>query len=234
MANETDLTDHSLATRDPEVQEDYRDNAFRRMHGKALGHRDEDELCRGLVLFATELGIPHDLPVPPKGLPGVWSRKPSAEVMEIIRLAAHYPVAMANGESRTLWNIHDEIAAILSQSFINGCRVIEQEQEEKQAQEVRARWEKTDTRKAESFVYFIAAAGGPVKIGMAMDVQKRLASLQTAHHERLEVLATATGGAKQERAYHKKFAKHRLEGEWFEPYPDILAEIVRLTTPPTE
>lgn len=37
---------------------------------------------------------------------------------------------------------------------------------------------------------------------------------------------------KGERAYHAMFKAHRLHGEWFEPHPDILAEIARLTPTP--
>lgn len=39
------------------------------------------------------------------------------------------------------------------------------------------------------FVYFVrAGADGPVKIGVSESWQRRIATLQTAHHERLEVL----------------------------------------------
>lgn len=78
-------------------------------------------------------------------------------------------------------------------------------------------------------VYFIQCGeGGPIKIGIARDPAKRLAGLQTGHFERLQLRALTTGGAKQERAYHDRFAAHRLHGEWFSPHPDLLAEIARL------
>lgn len=34
-----------------------------------------------------------------------------------------------------------------------------------------------------------------------------------------------------ERAYHERFMKHHLRGDWFSPHPDILAEIERLNAP---
>lgn len=89
--------------------------------------------------------------------------------------------------------------------------------------------EEAANRRNGALVYFIQAGdGGPIKIGLAADVQSRLRSLQTSHHAKLALLATAAGGSKVERAYHKQFADHRHEGEWFSPHPDILAEIDRL------
>ena len=78
------------------------------------------------------------------------------------------------------------------------------------------------------YVYFIRSAPGEIKIGKAIDVQKRLNGLQTSHPHRLQLLATTVGGKPAERAYHARFAEHRLHGEWFSPHPDILAEIERL------
>lgn len=78
-------------------------------------------------------------------------------------------------------------------------------------------------------VYFIQSGEeGPIKIGIARDPESRLAALQTGHHEELRLLAITHGGADQEGAYHMQFAEHRIRGEWFEPHPDILAEIDRL------
>lgn len=78
------------------------------------------------------------------------------------------------------------------------------------------------------YVYFIRSGAGEIKIGQAIDVQKRLAGLQTSHPHQLTLLATTDGGKPAERAYHARFAEHRLHGEWFAPHPDILAEIERL------
>lgn len=77
-------------------------------------------------------------------------------------------------------------------------------------------------------VYFIAGDSGPVKIGVAADPAVRLKTLQTANPVRLSILATAKGGSQKEAAYHRRFAAHRLHGEWFERVPEILDEIERL------
>ena len=83
-------------------------------------------------------------------------------------------------------------------------------------------------------VYFIQSGSGPIKIGIAVDVEKRRRSLQTAHPFPLTLLATCGGGKTQESAYHERFAEFRQEGEWFSPHPDILAEIAHLNTSTTK
>lgn len=81
----------------------------------------------------------------------------------------------------------------------------------------------------EQMVYFIRAGkDGPIKIGIARDPASRLATLQTGHHDTLEIVALTDGGSAQEAAYHAHFSDFRLRGEWFSPHPDILAEIERL------
>jgi hypothetical protein len=80
----------------------------------------------------------------------------------------------------------------------------------------------------ETFVYFVAARGGPIKIGSSMNPKRRIASLQTTHPRQLRLMVAVPGGAALEREYHRRFAAHRLEGEWFERHPDIMAEITRL------
>ena len=86
-------------------------------------------------------------------------------------------------------------------------------------------------------VYFIGSPSqpsSPIKIGFTTDLKKRLKSLQTGSPNKLEVLAVVEAGGAQERAYHEQFAAHRLNGEWFDPHPDILAEIARLNTSTTK
>lgn len=78
-------------------------------------------------------------------------------------------------------------------------------------------------------VYFVVAETGQIKIGIARDVEQRLANLQAASPVKLEIAAITDGGLRQEKKYHRQFAEHRLHGEWFSPHPDILAEIARLT-----
>jgi hypothetical protein len=76
--------------------------------------------------------------------------------------------------------------------------------------------------------YFCGAEGGPVKIGFSKDPEERLYRLQTSHPERLHLWATAEGGEQAERDYHRQFADHRINGEWFQRCPEIEAEIDRL------
>lgn len=78
-------------------------------------------------------------------------------------------------------------------------------------------------------VYFIRAGDGPIKIGIACDLDRRLREIQIHHFDELRVVATVGGGMKLERELHKRFAAHHIRGEWFAPHPDILAEIERLT-----
>jgi hypothetical protein len=85
-----------------------------------------------------------------------------------------------------------------------------------------------DAPRPSTFVYFIAGSVGAVKIGSARDVGKRLADLQCGSPIPLEVLATSEGGEKLEREYHRRFATHRLHGEWFERTPSLQAQIERL------
>jgi hypothetical protein len=45
----------------------------------------------------------------------------------------------------------------------------------------------------------------------------------------MEILLTLRDGC-LEGCYHQHFADLRVEGEWFEPHPDIFAEIARLNS----
>ncbi len=63
-------------------------------------------------------------------------------------------------------------------------------------------------------VYFIRS-GDYVKIGVAMNVARRFATLQVAHPEDLELLLEVPGGPVQEAALQKQFCRYRVRGEWF-------------------
>lgn len=78
-------------------------------------------------------------------------------------------------------------------------------------------------------VYFIGTPDTAIKIGVTCSVSDRFRTIQAHSPVKLEILATRRGGEMLESAYHYQFAEHRLHGEWFEPHPDILAEIERLT-----
>lgn len=81
-------------------------------------------------------------------------------------------------------------------------------------------------------VYFIRHAGH-IKIGKSVDPWKRLASLQTAHHDPLEMLAIMPGSDDLEAGLHRAFGKFMKRGEWFEENPQLLAfiEMVKATFP---
>jgi hypothetical protein len=76
-------------------------------------------------------------------------------------------------------------------------------------------------------VYFITD-GHAIKIGFASCPQERIRTHQTSQPRRLRLMATAKGDHGLERLYHKRFAAHRIRGEWFELHDDILDEVARL------
>lgn len=63
-------------------------------------------------------------------------------------------------------------------------------------------------------IYFIRS-GDFVKIGYSIDPWGRMASLQTAHHQPLEMLAVMPGEKTDEREIHRRFRNYRERGEWF-------------------
>lgn len=77
------------------------------------------------------------------------------------------------------------------------------------------------------WVYFLRSERThAIKIGYtAGRVEDRMVSLQTAHPYKLEVLGVSRGNREYEKSLHKRFEKFRLEGEWFDPHPDLLAFI---------
>jgi hypothetical protein len=79
-------------------------------------------------------------------------------------------------------------------------------------------------------LYFIRSEGGPIKIGVSYDPARRVRDLQTSNPHPLTLLCVLQGEGHRECDYHRRFAAHRLQGEWFSPHPDILAEIARLNS----
>lgn len=78
------------------------------------------------------------------------------------------------------------------------------------------------------FVYFVRlGAAGPIKIGISTNWQRRVAALQTAHPDRLNVvlvIETETA-ASLERVLHDQFRAFRRVGEWFDPDASLLSFI---------
>lgn len=78
-------------------------------------------------------------------------------------------------------------------------------------------------RTEDSHVYFIQRADGPIKIGCAVDVFQRMASLQTASPEPLRLIGVMIlGGYSMERRLHQALAADRIHGEWFAPTQRVL------------
>ena len=80
----------------------------------------------------------------------------------------------------------------------------------------------------EGICYFLGDAE-IVKIGFSRQLSQRIGVLKGSSGPiRLELLATARGGYDREQRYHRLFAVHRWQGEWFHRVPEIEAEIARL------
>lgn len=78
-------------------------------------------------------------------------------------------------------------------------------------------------------IYFIRnTTTGTIKIGYSIDPTKRLATLQTAHHDRLEVWDAVPGDQDAERVLHRRFASFRMNGEWFHPHPVVITGIAKV------
>lgn len=79
-------------------------------------------------------------------------------------------------------------------------------------------------------VYFIQAGeNGPVKIGVAKHVQRRMAFLQTGNHERLSLIREVPGDRYEESLYHQHFGNLRLHHEWFTYCPTMLTFAVTVS-----
>lgn len=78
-------------------------------------------------------------------------------------------------------------------------------------------------------IYFVRAENGPIKIGTTGRLEWRLRSLRGQSPVPLELLGSVPGNRADEHEFHRRFAEHRLHGEWFDPHPDILVEIERLS-----
>ena len=81
-------------------------------------------------------------------------------------------------------------------------------------------------------VYFIQAGeDGPVKIGSAKDVAKRVINLQSGNHKKLRLISVRPGGLTEEGLIQKQFADDRLTGEWFRPSDRLLREADKFPSP---
>jgi transcriptional regulator with GAF, ATPase, and Fis domain len=80
-------------------------------------------------------------------------------------------------------------------------------------------------------VYFMqSGTSGPIKIGFTAkdDIRQRIANLQTASIEPLNLLGVMEGDATKEKELHHFFHSYKIRGEWFEPHPKLLMYIMGL------
>ena len=80
------------------------------------------------------------------------------------------------------------------------------------------------------YVYLIGSQGH-VKIGIAIDVRSRLSALQTSSPLKLKPLKSwkCLDAVASEKRLHKKFAKFRQSGEWFQLPDYVLQNLIAVT-----
>ena len=84
-------------------------------------------------------------------------------------------------------------------------------------------------------IYFIQrGSDGPVKVGRAFDVKRRLRALQTSSPEPLRLLLAISGGAAREAEIHAALAASHLSGEWYRPTPQLFHLIENVREPEFE
>ena len=76
------------------------------------------------------------------------------------------------------------------------------------------------------YIYFIQIEhSGPIKIGIAKDVEARLGHLQSANPYKLHLLYCFPGGVKTKEGLHRLLRKDHIRGEWFWPTEKVFFEI---------
>lgn len=63
---------------------------------------------------------------------------------------------------------------------------------------------------------------GPIKIGFATNVERRLNNLQIGNPREIKVVAAFPGTLATEDRVHRLFFNDHLRGEWFQPSPGLL------------
>lgn len=73
-----------------------------------------------------------------------------------------------------------------------------------------------------SHVYFIESeTTGLIKIGRSVNPSSRFNAIRTMSPDKLVLLGSVPEAVCSESELHKRFAKHRKHGEWFESSPEI-------------
>lgn len=84
-------------------------------------------------------------------------------------------------------------------------------------------------RESRSKVYFIQQGiGGPIKIGVSSNPERRVVNLQVANPTPLKIIATVPGTEKDELFFQMKFERFKIQGEWYLPDPELLMFIEEL------
>lgn len=80
--------------------------------------------------------------------------------------------------------------------------------------------------------YFIQAGdNGPIKIGVAKNVRRRLDNFRVASPVPLALIGVADGDGAYEHELHQRFSGSRIRGEWFHPSPELMAFVETLPKP---
>jgi hypothetical protein len=79
-------------------------------------------------------------------------------------------------------------------------------------------------------IYFIRPVGQRrIKIGYTNgSIESRLSELQTGNPRPFEVLGLLPGDREDEKAYHEHFRRDRIQGEWFDPSPELIILVASL------
>lgn len=80
-------------------------------------------------------------------------------------------------------------------------------------------------------VYFAQNKKGEIKIGHSGTPVHRIMKLGYIGKEKLKPLGFMVGGLEREREIQFQFRDYCIQGEWFEPHPDLLAFIEQNTVP---
>lgn len=94
--------------------------------------------------------------------------------------------------------------------------------------QLRRHREAREVQRRDALVYFIQRGKGPIKIGRAADVPRRMMDIQNGNAERLRLLGTVPGGQKMETEMHRRFAAYRIGGEWFQCKGELAAFVKTL------
>lgn len=81
-------------------------------------------------------------------------------------------------------------------------------------------------------VYFLRKGDTDhVKIGFSCRLNMRISGLRSSNSDKLHLLATVSGGREAEGRLHKRFARHRIKGEWYRLEGKLAEYVARLPKP---